>query len=113
MGLKWNVTVNVKDPNEDIDKKIKERIKNSEIELLEIIRTHFDDLETKYNDRKVKLNETINNLDTSENQSIIKDSLESIKREKHDFTHKLAEKRAENLGISNRIQLEKQDSMLM
>ena len=66
-GLKWNITVNVMDTNPEIEKVIKDHIKDSELKLLEAIRTHYDTLEATLCQKKEKLYETISTLETSEN----------------------------------------------
>ena len=77
-GLAWNVTVNVMQPNNEINKEIKEHIQTSVTGLMEILRSHYNKVEGNLDTRKQQLEEEINKLKTSENEQLIVKKINSM-----------------------------------
>ena len=92
-GLAWNISVNVMEPNETINAKIKEHIKQSAMQLMEIIRDHYDQVETKIAEDIQKTDNTIDNLKDSSNEQTIQKSKEAILKETTELTNKLNSRR--------------------
>lgn len=107
-GLAWNITVNVMEANDNINTKIKDHIKNSVTELMEIIREHYDTVETALATEKDALEQTIQDLQTSENQSTIDKAKDDLAKEKDDLTSKLEVKRTKKLRYLKSVKTRKQ-----
>ena len=61
-GLAWNITVNVVEPNDSINKAINDHIKQLQFALIELIREHYHTVETKLANKVTQLTNDIEKL---------------------------------------------------
>jgi len=92
-GLAWDISVNVMEPNETINAKIKDHIKQSAIQLMEMIREHYDQVETKIANDLQEIENTIEHVKNSNNEQTIRKSKEAILKETTELTNKLSTRR--------------------
>ena len=90
--LAWDITVNVMQANNDINKEIKEHIQTSVTKLMEILRSHYDQVESNLEAKKKQLEEEIDKLKTSDNEQIIQQTTQKILKETKELNHKLETK---------------------
>lgn len=97
-GLSWNITVNVMETNDAIEEKIQKHLKESALELCEILRSHYDDLESQLDTKRITLENTIANMTNTDNENTVKQSLEEITKEHRELYKKLHDKRERKLN---------------
>ena len=91
------------EPNETINNKIKDHIKQSAIQLMEIIRDHYDQVETQINEDKQKIESAIDNSKKSNNEQTIQKAKQAIMNETTELIKKLStrcQRKIQNLKTS-------------
>ena len=69
-GLRWNTTVNVMEPNEEINQQIKLVQLKAEKELLKVIIDHYNTVRDNLETQRGTIENTIDNMKTQENSEI-------------------------------------------
>ena len=96
-GLSWNITVNVMETNDTIEEKIQKHLKKSALDLCEILREHYDALESQLDTQRLTLENTINNMTNTDNEQTVKQTIDEITMEQRELYKKLHSKRSRKL----------------
>lgn len=86
-------TVNVMEADAKTNRVIQDHIKKSVIGLMELIRGHYDTLETKFEKEKEVKEATIESLNNENTQAQIQDAQTNISKEMTNPSRKLEQKR--------------------
>ena len=96
-GLRWNTTVNVMEPNEEINQIIKQHQIEAELELVKIMLTHYESVRKDLNSQRTTMENTLENMKSEENSTTINKSIEDLAMEKQTLSKKLKQKRVSKL----------------
>lgn len=96
-GLRWNTTVNVMEPNEEINQIIKQHQVEAELNLVKIMITHYEKVQENLNSQRTTMENTLENMKSEDNSVTINKTIEDLATEKHTLAKKLKQKRVNKL----------------